>query len=337
MVFVMTRDPVIDRRAFLALLGLGALALPPAARAQQARKMPVVGVLTSGIAPRASTTDATRQGLRELGYVEGQTIAFDVRFAGGKPETFPGLAAGLVQQKVDVLLAIGAAALKAARDATGTIPIVAVDLESDPVQAGFARSLAQPGGNITGFFLDQPGLTGKWLELIREAVPGTRRIAVLVDMTTGPWQLAAIKAAALKLKIELQFLEIRNSGELDRALGAGVKGGSRALVQLSSPLFGSPSLAKQIAEFTVKHRLPAISFSRRFAEAGGLMAYGPNPAEHEKRLAVYIDKILKGAKPADLPIEQPTKFDFVLNLKTAKATGLALPQSLVARADQVIQ
>ena len=334
--FVMTRDPVIDRRAFLALLGLGALASPPAARAQQAGKVPVVGVLSSGIGPRGTTIDATRQGLRDLGYVEGQTIAFDVRFAGGKPESFPGLAADVVQRKVDVVLAIGPAAVRAARDATGTIPIVAIDLESDPVQAGFARSLAQPGGNITGLFLDQPGLAGKWLELIREAVPGTRRIAVLADMTTGPWQLAAIKAAALKLRIELQVLEIRSFGELDHALGAGVKGGSRALVQLSSPIFESLG-AKRIADFTVKHRLPAISLFRSFAEAGGLMAYGPNRAEYYKRLAAYIDKILKGAKPADLPIEQPTKFDFIINLKTAKALGLTLPQSLLQRADQVIQ
>ena len=215
------------------------------------------------------------------------------------------------------------------------IPIVALDLESDPVQAGFVRSLAQPGGNITGCFLDQPGLTGKWLELIGEAVPGARRIAVLADMTTGPWQLAAIKAAAEKLRIELQVLEIRRSEELDHALEAGLKSGSRALVQLSSPIFDSLLLAKQIADFSVKNRLPAISLFRRFAEAGGLMSYGPN--QPVKRLAVYIDKILKGAKPADLPIEQPTKFDFVINLKTAKTIGLTLPQSLIVRADQVIQ
>jgi putative ABC transport system substrate-binding protein len=205
------------------------------------------------------------------------------------------------------------------------------------VQAGFVRSLAQPGGNITGCFLDQPGLTGKWLELIGVAVPGAHRIAVLADMTTGPWQLAAIKAAAEKLRIELQVLEIRRSEELDHALEAGLKSGSRALVQLSSPLFDSLLLAKQIADFSKKNRLPGISMFRRFAEAGGLMSYGPNQPEYYKRLAVYIDKILKGAKPADLPIEQPTRFDFVINLKTAKAIGLTLPKSLVARADQVIE
>jgi ABC-type uncharacterized transport system substrate-binding protein len=248
-----------------------------------------------------------------------------------KSEAFTGLAADLVRRKVDVLLVSGPAAVRAAKDATSVIPIVALDLESDPVQAGFARSLAQPGGNLTGCFLDQPGLTCKWLALIEDAVPGSRRIAVLVDATTGPWQLAAIKAAAEKLRIELHVLEIRSSRELDHALRAGVKGGSRALVQLSSPLFDT-SLAKRIADFTTKYRLPAISMFRRFAEAGGLMSYGADQPKYYKRLSVYIDKILKGAKPAALPIEQPTKFDFVINLKTAKALGLTIPPVLLQRA-----
>jgi putative ABC transport system substrate-binding protein len=309
---------------------------PLAAEAQRTGKVPVVGVLNSGAGPRSTTVDTTRQGLRDLGYVEGQTIAFDVRFAGTKLETFPGLAADLVRRKVDVILVSGPAGIRAARDATSTIPIVALDLESDPVEAGFASSFARPGGNITGCFLDQPGLTGKWLDLIVEAVPGTRPVAVLADTTTGPWQLVALKASAEKLGIKVQVLEIRSAGEVEHALGATVKGGSRALVQLSSPLFDIP-LAKQIADFTVKHHLPAISMFRRFTEAGGLMSYGPNQPEYYKRLAVYVDKILKGAKPADLPIEQPTKFELVINLKTAKALGLTIPQTLLLRADQVIE
>jgi putative ABC transport system substrate-binding protein len=326
----------MDRRAFLSTTGLALVAAPLAAAALQAAQVPVVGILNSGTGPRATTVDAARQGLRDLGYVEGQTIVFDVRFAGMKPENFPGLAADLVRRKVDVILVSGPAGIRAARDATSTIPIVALDLESDPVEAGFARSFAQPGGNITGCFLDQPGLSGKWLELVGEAVPGTRRIAVLSDPTTGPWQLAGIRAAAEKLRIELRVLEIRSPGELDHALGTGVKDGARALVQLSSPLFDS-SGAKRIADLTVKYRLPAISMFKRFAEAGGLMSYGPNQAEYYKRMSVYIDKILKGAQPADLPIEQPAKFDFVINLKTAKALGLTIPQSLLLRADEVIQ
>jgi putative ABC transport system substrate-binding protein len=326
----------VKRRTFFAGMMAGCLAAPAAVRAQQARKMPVVGILNSGAGPRSTTVDTTRQGLRELGYVDGQTIAFEIRWAAAKLDTFPGLAADLVRRKVDVILVSGPAGIRAARDATDTIPIVALDLESDPIQAGFARSLAQPGGNITGCFLDQPGLTGKWLELIEDAVPGTSRSAVLTDPTTGPWQLAAIKSAAETLRIDLQVLEVRGSVALDQALGVAVKSGSRALVQLSSPLFDSP-FAKRIAEFTLKHRLPAISMFRRFVEGGGLMAYGPNQPEYYRRLSSYIDKILKGAKPGDLPIEQPTKFDFVINLKTATSIGLKLPQSLVARADEVIR
>ena len=326
----------MERRRFLAGAGTVFLARPLAAEVQRAGKVPTVGVLNSGIGPRSITIDTTRQGLRELGYIDGQTIAFDIRFAGLKQEAFPELAADLVRRRVDVILVSGPAGIRAAKDASSAVPIVALDLESDPVQAGFVRSLAQPGGNITGCFLDQAGLTGKWLELIGEVAPGARRIAVLADITTGPWQLAAIKAAAEKLKVELQVLEIRRSEELDHALGAGLKRGSRALVQLSSPLFDSP-LAKRIADLSLKNRLPGISMFSRFAESGGLMSYGPNQLEYYKRLAVYIDKILKGAKPTDLPVEQPTKFELVINLKTAKALGLTIPPSLLARADEVIQ
>ena len=327
---------MMDRRAFIGAIAGGLLAAPLAAAAQQPVKVQVVGVLYPGNFA-GPILDNAREGLRDLGYIDGKNIAFEVRFASGKPETLPGLAADLVRRKVDVLLTIGPGALGAARDATRAIPIVAVDLESDPVQAGFARNLAQPGGNITGYFLDQPGLAGKWLELIGEAVPGTRRIAVLADRTTGPWQLASIKRAAEKLRIELQVLEVRTPGDLDQALGAAVKGGSLALVTLSSPLFDDRTNTKQIAEFTMEHRLPAISLFRRFADAGGLMSYGPNQMEYYKRVPVYIDKVLKGAKPGDLPIEQPTKFDLVINLKTANTLGLTIPQSLLVRADELIQ
>ena len=325
---------MMDRRTFIGSVAGGLLAAPLLGAAQQSGKVPVVGILNYSVGPRSRSVDGTRQGLLELGYVEGQTIVFEVRFAGGKPESYPGFAADLVRRKVDVVLAIGTPALQAARDATSAIPIVAFDLESDPVQAGFARSFAHPGGNITGCFLDQPGLPGKWLELIGEAVPGTHRIAVLRDPTTGPWQLAAIKAAAEKLGVELQVIEVRNPGELEQALGAVLTGGSRALVQLSSPLFDSPG-AKRIADFAATHRVPAISMLRSFAEAGGLMSYGPNLPEYQKRLPVYIDRILKGANPADLPIEQPTKFDFVINLKTAQAFGLTMPQSLRVQAELI--
>src|SRR5262249_4789061 len=206
-----------------------------------------------------------------------------VRFAGGKSHVFPELAIELVRRKVDLIFVSGPAGIRAARDATSTIPIVALDLESDPVQAGFASSLAQPGGNITGCWLDQPGLTGKWLELIGEAAPGNRHIAGLRAPTTGPWQLAAVRGSARQMRIELQVVEIRRAGDLDHGLGGAVKGGARALVQLSSPLFDSP-LAKRIADVTLTHRLPAISMFRRFPEDGGLMAYGPNQAEYYRHL-----------------------------------------------------
>ena len=325
----------MDRRKFIGSVAGGLLAFPLSTTAQQPGNVPVVGVLNTGVGPRAPTVDNTRQGLRDLGYVEGRTIVFDVRFAGGKTDAFPALAADLVRRKVDVLFVSGPAAVRAARDATSAIPIVALDLESDPVQAGFARSFARPGGNMTGLFLDQPGLTGKWLGLIAEVAPKARRVAVLRDSTTGPWQLEAIQAAAATLKVDLQVLEIRGPGELDQALEVGVNAGSRALVQLSSPLFDG--YHKQIADLTTKFRLPAISMFRRFAESGGLMSYGPNQLVYAKRAAVYIDRILKGAKPADLAIEQPSKFDLILNLKTAKAFGLTLPQGFLLRVDEVIQ
>jgi len=321
-------------RALALILAL--LAGPLAVQAQPIAKVPVVGILSSGGGPRSIAVDTTKQSLRELGYVEGQTITFDVRFGGTNLQALPGLAAELVRRNVDVILVSGPAGIRAARDATTTIPIVALDLESDPIEAGFVRSFARPGGNITGCFLDQPGLTGKWLDLLMEASSGTRSVAVLVDTTTGPWQLAALKASAAKLTVKVQVLGIRSAGDLDHALGATVKGGSRALVQLSSPLFDSP-LSKRIADFTVKHRLPAISMFRRFADVGGLMAYGPNQLENFKRLSVYVDKILRGAKPADLPIEQPMKFELIINLKTARALGLTLPAALLRRADQLIE
>ena len=327
----------MNRRTFIGGFAGGLLIGQLAAVAQQPGKVPVVGVLIPIVGPRAGTVDTARQGLRDLGYVDDKNIAFELRFAGGKPETFPGLAADLVQRKVDVLFAISPAAVRAAKDATSTIPIVGLDLESDPVAAGFARSFAQPGGNISGCSLDQSGLTSKWLELMGQVVPDARRIAVLRDPSTGPWQLAAIKVAAEKLGMELQVLEIRSAGELDNALQVGVKDGSRALVQLSTPLFDDSSFAARIADLTAKHRLPAISMFRNFAEAGGLMSYGPNRREYYKRLPVYIDKILKGANPADLPIEQPTKFDFVVNLKTANMFGLTIPRSIRAQGPELIE
>jgi ABC-type uncharacterized transport system substrate-binding protein len=326
----------MDRRQFMGTVTATLLVAPRAAQAQRARKVPVVGILQiSRVDLPNAPIEAFRKALRELGYVEGQTVAVEYRGAGGQPDALPGLAAELVRLKVDVLYAIAPAAVRAARDATTTIPIVALDLETDPVKSGLVQSLARPAGNVTGSFLDFPALAGKWLQLIREAAPGTRRIALLWDTTTGPWQLAAAKAAAQDLALDVRVVEFDSADDIDQALRAAVKEGPRAIVLLSSPIASASS--KQIAEFTVAHRLPGISPFAAFAEAGGLMAYGPNLPEAYRRGAIFVDKILKGAKPADLPIEQPGKFELIINLRTAKALGLAIPQSLAVLADRMIQ
>jgi len=225
-------DRVMDRRAFLGTLAGGLLAAPLAAEAQPAGRVPVVGILNSAVGPRSDTVASLRQNLRELGYVEGQNITLEVRFAGGRVEALPALATELAQRHVDVLVAIGPAVLKATSVATNVIPIVAFDLETDPVQGGYIQSLAHPGGNITGLFLDLPELTGKWFDLVKEVAPTVRRVALVWDTATGPWQVAAAKAAAQRIGIDLQVLEVARLGDLDLVLRAGVKGGSQALVEL---------------------------------------------------------------------------------------------------------
>jgi putative ABC transport system substrate-binding protein len=326
---------VIPRRVFIGSVAGSLLVAPLAAEAQQTGKVPVVGVLNSGFTGQSTAIAAFRSGLIDIGLVEGQTITLEIRSAGGKPDALPALAAELVQRKVDFILALGPAALKAATGATASIPIVAFDLESNPVAGGYVRSLARPGGNVTGLFLDHPALTGKWLELIREVSPNSRRVALLWDSTTGRWQLEAAQAAAERLSVGFEVLEVRSVADFPGALSAGVRKGARALIQLSSPLVDRNS--GQTADFTLKHRLPAISMFRAFSEGGGLMSYGPNRREYDRRLALYVDKILKGAKPGDLPVEQPTHYELVINLKTAKALGLTIPPSLLQRADQVIE
>jgi putative tryptophan/tyrosine transport system substrate-binding protein len=327
----------MDRRAFIVTLAGGLLGAPLAAGALRAGRVPVVGILNSASGPRSDTVASLRRNLRELGYVEGQNIALEVRFAGGRVEALPALATELAQRHVDVLVAIGPAVLKATSVATNVIPIVAFDLETDPVQGGYTQSLARPGGNITGLFLDLPELTGKWFDLVKEVAPTVRRVALVWDTATGPWQLAAAKAAAPRIGIDLQVLEVTHLGDLDKVLRAGVKGGSQALVELSSPLLNRDASEARVATFAIKHRLPTTSMFRSFVTRGGLLAYGPNRQQYDPRLATYVDRILKGAKPAELPIEQPTTFELVINLKTATALGLTIPPSLLQRADQVIE
>jgi putative ABC transport system substrate-binding protein len=325
----------VDRRAFLAST-VGLVAAPFAAEAQRAARIPSVGILRhSTVDKTVGSIGALREGLRELGYIEGQTIALEYRFSGQKAEAMPALAADLVRLKVDVLFATGVPAIRAAIGASQTIPIVGVDLEVDPVDAGFIASYARPGGNVTGLFMDQPALTGKLLDLLREVAPGTLQIAVLWDSTSGASQVRAIKAAAQSLAMEVQVVELRNPAELEVVLRQVTRGRAGALITLPSALMAS--ISKQVADFSARRHLPVISVTRRFPETGGLMSYGPDLSHFYRSTAAYVDKLLKGAKPADLPVEQPTKFELVINLKTAKALGLTIPPSVLARADGVIQ
>jgi putative tryptophan/tyrosine transport system substrate-binding protein len=313
-----------------------ALALAEEAKPQSSKKIPVVGVLHPGLPdPTFPSIAALRQGLRALGYIEGQNIILEFRWAEGKVEALPRLAADLVRLNVDILYATGPQAMGAAMGASRTVPIIGDNLEDDPVESGLAASLARPGGNVTGLFLNLPDLTGKWLQLIKEVVPATRQVAVLWDATTSPLQLRAVQKAAQSATVALRVVEVRRPTEYTDVLKAMMKDRPHALVQLSSPLIRHAS--PLVAEFTLKNRLPAISMFRLFAEAGGLMSYGPDLPAFFGRSASYVDKVLKGAKPADLPIEQPTKFELVINLKTAKALGLTIPPSVLVRADQVIE
>ena len=319
----------MNRREFITLLGGAAVTWPLAARAQQ----PAIGFLNPGF--RSNVWTALIGGLRDIGYVDGETIKIEPRWALGRPETLPGLAQELVRLKAEVIVAVGRPSIEAVRAATTDLPIVAVDLESDPVESGFVASLARPGGNLTGLFLDLPSLCGKWLQLIGEAVPGIAIIAVLWDSKTGSHQLNAMKAAARMMSVDLMAVEFHDSVGLDAALNAGLKERPQVLIQLGSPLINQ--LANRIADTLASYRVPSISPFRSFPENGGLLSYGPDLTNMYYRVAPYVSRILKGAKPSDLPIERPIKFEFVINLKTARSLGITIPPTLLALADDVIE
>jgi putative ABC transport system substrate-binding protein len=314
------------------------LAAPLAAEAQQTRKIPRVGVL-GGQSPTDSPAPpilALRQGLRELGYVEGQNIAIEWRWAHGKLERFPDLAAELVKLKVDIIVAATVPGVQAAQKATRTIPIV-MGFVSDPVAFGLVASLARPGGNTTGLGVPTPEISGKRLQLLRELVPTVGRVAVLSDPSQPgiSVDLKGTEVAARALGVQLQVAEARSGGELDRAFAAIARERVGGIVVLpSTVLYASRA---RIAQLAAKRRLPTSGWVREFPEAGCLMSYGANQSDVARRAAYFVDKILKGAKPADLPVEQPTNFEFVINMKTAKALGLTIPPSLLGRADEVIQ
>ncbi len=323
-----------DRRLFNVSV-LGSLcSLSWYGQAQTVKNVPVVGVLTTD-ASNSLTLPAFVEALRDLGYTDGKNVVIDVRSARGKSQVLPGLAMELVQRKPDVVYATGPAPVGAMMAATRMMPIVALDLESDPIHAGWAQSLARPGGNLTGLFLDLPAMAGKWLELLHQAVPSARRGGLLWDSTTGSASVNAAKLAAKVVGVEPEVMELRDPDDLVLALEGGLRARVSALVQLSAPSISLRS--NESAAFVIKHRLPAISPFRRFAEAGGLLSYGPDRVDMSRRAATYVDKILKGAKPGDLAIEQPALFELVLNLNAARELGITVPVSLLLRADKVIE
>src|SRR5262245_8569806 len=325
------------RRIGLAVVLTLILVLASHAEAQQTTKVTAIGYLN---APSLSTNPARihafPQGLRELSYVEGENIVIEWRSADGKPDRLPALAAELVRLKVAVIVTGGGAPTRRAKPATSTIPIVMTN-DPDPVGDGFVASLARPGGNITGLSTFVPELSGKRLEILREVVPQLSRVAVLGSSTaTGYAQtLKEIEPAAKAFKMQLQFLDVLHAKDMETAFRAASEGRAQGVLTLNSAILGSQRA--QIADLAVKKRLPVMYHQTDFVEAGGLMSYGVNLPDLNRRAATYVDKILKGAKPADLPIEQPTKFELVINLKTAKALGLTIPQSLLVRADEIIQ
>jgi putative ABC transport system substrate-binding protein len=314
---------------------LFALCLP--AEAQQAKKVPRIGFLSATSPSSISARlEAFRQGLGELGYVEGKNIVIEYRYAEGNLDRLPALAAELVRLNVDVIVTGGAANTRAAKEATKIIPIV-MALDNDPVASGFVASLARPGGNITGLSTLAPEIGGKQLELLKEIVPKLSRLAVLGNSTTpvNAQALREIELPAGPFRVKLQYLDIRDPKDIETAFRAASKGRAEALLVLASPLFVLQRT--QLTDLALKNRLPAIYDRREFVDDGGLMSYGTNFADMSRRAATYVDKILKGAKPADLPVEQPKKFEFIINLKAAKQIGLTIPPNVLARADKVIK
>jgi putative ABC transport system substrate-binding protein len=326
----------LRRREFISLLGGAATAWPLAARAQQSKRIPIVGFLHPGSSDSGSPVfDALGQGLRDVGYVEGDTVKIEARWARGKPDILPQLARDLIELHADVLVATARPSIEAARAATTELPIVANDLESDPVASGYVQSLAHPGGNLTGLFLDAPTLCGKWLQQMGDVIPNLKKIAVLWDTTTGSYQLEAIKAAAATASIELTVMEFHDVAGLASALESGLVQQPQAVIQLGSPLIRQAGA--RIGELLSKRGVPGISQFRTYPDGGGLMSYGPDLINLYRRLGPILGSVLRGARPADLPIERPTKFELVINLKTARALGLTVPDRLLSTADQLIE
>jgi putative ABC transport system substrate-binding protein len=327
----------VNRREFIALLGAAAAAWPLAALAQQVGKRYTIGIFSAGGADvQAALNSAFFDGLRDLGWVEGKNVVFENRNAENRLERLPELAADLVRLKVDVIAASGTLAPLAVKQVTKTIPIV-MTAAGDPLGSGLVASLARPGGNVTGMSLMVPDLGAKRLELLKEVLPRFSRVAVLWN-AANPYSALVFKetqAGGRTLGIEVQSLEVRGPEDFDRAFETVRQLRPDALITVEDPLTGS--YTTRIAEFTARQQLPSLHGIKEFVAAGGLMSYGANIADLFRRAAYYVDKILKGAKPADLPVQQPTKFELVISTKAAKALGLEVPATLLARADEVIE
>jgi putative ABC transport system substrate-binding protein len=327
----------MDRRAFIKSVVSGLIAAPLAARAQQAGKVHRIGFLgNSTPALETNLVGPFREGLRELGYVEGRNILIEYRWAEGRYERFPALIGELIALKVDVIVTAGTPAALAVKRATATIPLVMVAV-GDPVGTGLVASLALPGGNTTGLTSIAPDLEGKRLEMLYAIVPKLSQVAILWNPDNA-FQVKAEKearAAAQMLRVHVHSVGVRTAADLDRAFDTILRDRPGAFIMLADRIFLHDRA--RIVDFAARNRLPAVYAYRELVEAGGLMSFGPNYADMHRRAATYVDKILKGAKPSDLPVELPTKFEFVINLKSAKALGLAVPQTVLLLADEVIQ
>jgi putative tryptophan/tyrosine transport system substrate-binding protein len=319
------------------LLALSLLAAPLVAEAQEAGKVPRIGVLGTSPPAAAVSFEAFRKGLQELGYVEGQHVHIDYRWPEGEREGYPALAAQLVQGRFDVIVTISGGAARAAKRATDTVPIVFCSVGDDPVQLGMVASLVRPGGNASGTVILSRELEAKRLELLKEAVPGLSRAAVLWNsrMPLHPRMLQDVEKAAGQLNVRLIPVEWKGPGDIEKAFQLARHERVGGVLALPSP--ETWRAREQIARVALEHRLPTVGIEPGFAAAGNLVQYGPDFSESCRRAASYVDRILKGAKPADLPVEQPTRFSLVINLKTAKALGVTIPPSILLRADQVIE
>jgi putative tryptophan/tyrosine transport system substrate-binding protein len=324
------------RRDFIKVVAGSAVTWPLAAHAQQPANIPRIGFVYPGPTGAAALrVDPFVKGLREAGFAAPTQVEMVVRSAGGNAALIEPLVNEVLAQNVSVFVAVGPPVLQVVRKAAGAVPIATIDLESDPVASGYAVSLAHPGGNITGIFMDFPDFTAKWLELLLESSPKLSRVAILWDPVTGPVQLEAVKNAAAKMKIDVDVFQSRSASDFESTFSAASQHGDGAMIILSSPLI-SPN-SEILADLALRYRLPAITLFPEFARAGGLLAYGPNLFELFRLLGHVSGKILQGAKPADLPIERPTKFELILNMRTAKGLGLSPATGLLLRADEVIE